>query len=99
MRVNTHAAPTLPLSARAADQGGVPVRRQRHAEAEPAGAGLAAAGQLAALLRPGGARAGEHPRRADVAVVAGAADQRGVPVGRQRHADSRTCRRRSRRWR
>ena len=33
--------------------------------AEAAGAGLAAAGQLRALLRPGRARAGEHPGRAE----------------------------------
>ena len=59
--------------------------------AEVAGADLAGAGQLRALLRPGRARAREHPRRPDEAVVDRAADQGGVPVRRQRHARSRSC--------
>ena len=53
------------------------------AEPKPARAGRACADQLAALLRPGRARPGEHPCRSDVAVVRRAADQRRIPVGRQ----------------
>ena len=71
-----------------ADQRGVAVARQRHAVAESACADLAAACELCALLGPGRARAREHPRRADAAVVAVAADQRRVAVGRQRDADA-----------
>ena len=70
------------------------------ARAEATVAGFrAAAGELRALLRPGGARAGEHPRRPREAVVVRAADQGGVPVRRQRDARCRTGRRRSRRCR
>ena len=41
------------------------------------------------------ARAGEHPGRPDVVVVAGAADQGGAPVARQRHGEAEDSRRRS----
>ena len=57
---------------------------------------LAAAGQLRALLCPGRARAGEHPHRPHVAVVSRPADQGGVPVRRQRHAEPERERRESR---
>ena len=88
--MNTHAAPTLPLSADAADQGRVAVSGQRHAEAElTAGSGLAAGGELWALLGPGRARAREHPRRPDVAVVD--RRRRSGPCCRQRTAP-RCCR-------
>src|SRR5439155_240801 len=70
----------------AADKGGVAIGRQRHAPAEPAGAGLAAAGELRALLGPDAAGAGERPGRAHIGVVGGAADQGGVAIGGQRHA-------------
>src|SRR5204862_148862 len=70
----------------AADQGGVAIGGQRRADAELAGAGLAAAGELCALWRPAGAGAGEGPRRPQAAIVGEAADQGGVAVGGQRRA-------------
>ena len=42
--------------------------------------------EAASVTTVGAPFADEHPRRADVVVVAGAADQRGVAFGGQRHA-------------
>ena len=85
--------PSLEAVVVAADQSRVAVGRQRHAHAEPAppllvrwGDGLIAGGELRALLGPGRARAREHPRRPNRAVVVRAADQGRVAVGGQRHA-------------
>ena len=49
------------------------------------GADGAGADELRALLGPGRPRAREHPHRPLVRVVVGAADERRVPVARQRH--------------
>ena len=72
----------------AADERQVAVVRERHADAELALSGLARAGELGALLRPGGARAGEHPSRTGCTFVVVPADQRGVAVGGQGDAPS-----------
>ena len=83
--LNAHAAPAASLSSGAADHGGVPVARQRHVVAE--GGGAAETGdQLRALLAPADPERVNDPGRADEVVVVGAADQRGVPVARQRDA-------------
>ena len=71
-RVNTHAAPMPPSSPRAADQRGVAIGGERHADAETPPPFLSAAGELFALLGPGRARAREHPRRPDFASIGAA---------------------------
>ena len=65
-RVNTHAAPVPSLSSGRADQRGVCLGGQRHACAEFARAGLAAAAvSFSPCWVHFSARAREHPRRAD----------------------------------
>ena len=69
-----------------ADQGGGSIGGQRDGVAELVRSGLARAGQLRPLLSPRLPRAGEHPRRPGIAVVGRPADQRPVPIRRQRDA-------------
>ena len=69
---------------RPADHAGVAVSRQRDAPAEATLPGLAGAGQLVALLRPGRAGAREHPRRTP-AIVTRAPDHGSIAVGGQRN--------------
>src|SRR5262249_58248340 len=64
----------------ATDQGRVAVGGEGHLVTEHARAALPAAGELFALLGPGRARAGEHPRGAAAVVGAVAAQQDGVAV-------------------
>src|SRR5207244_3090993 len=68
----------------ATDQRDIPIRAERHAGAEAAGADLFFAGQLWPLLRPRRALALEHPNRADPAVVIRLADGRCAAVPRER---------------
>lgn len=85
-RVKTQAAP-LRNSLRGAPISAVlPSAERATLSPNPACSGLTGTGELFSLLGPGRARASEDPRRPDVAAVAGAADQRGVAVGGQRHA-------------
>ena len=88
MRVKTQAAPTPPSSPAPPTR---PCRRRPTARrwSRSSRSGLAAAGQLRALLRPlPPSRVNTHAAPRVVAV--GAADQRGVPVGRQRHGSRRS---------
>src|SRR5207253_1095727 len=78
--------PHAAVVVRAADQRGAAVARQRDAEALVGVADRARSYELGALLRPARARARQHPRRPHAAVVAWAADKRGVPIARQRDA-------------
>ena len=87
-RVNTHAPPTLVLSAGPPIRRGIAVGGQRHAVAEFAFAGLFVAGELGARLGPGRARARNTHAAPTLSVVARAADQRGVAGGGERHADA-----------
>ena len=81
--------PETAVVAGAADQRRVAVRRQRHAVAERwplRRCSPRCSRSASALLGPARPRAREHPRRPETAAVDGAADQRRVAVGRQRHA-------------
>ena len=86
-----HAAVGTSVVAETADERRVPVARQRHADAllglDKGLTNGAGADELWTLLGPGRPRAREHPHRPLEAVVEGAADERGVPVARQRHAE------------
>ena len=98
-RVNAQAAPRLPLSSEPPSRAVLPSAERGHGGAEPAGAGLVAAGQLPAFLRPDGTGARERPRRAAAAVVTRSRRRARCPRRPTAPRRRRTGRRRSRRCR
>ena len=95
-RVNTHAAPVAVSSSGPPISAVLPSAESATLVPNSPSPVSPRAGELCALLGPGRARAREHPRRARAGVVAGAADQRRVAVGRRAPRCSRIRLRRSR---
>ena len=87
LRVKTHAAPAVRVVFDPAHDGGVAVGGQRDRDALTGVSNRAGADQLASLLGPDAAAAGEDPRRPGVRVVSRPAHDGGVAVSGQRDGE------------